>query len=492
MKTPSFLFLISAAWLGSACSGSPADSGPSPEELATIRAAVIGGEMDTSHQAVVTLEINPDAHCTATIIATDPDEGVGYALTAAHCAYEQLPPTVLYQGDDYRTPTATYPVLSFAQHPDYDGPPYGSMAYDFGMLKIGNVTESTPTLPVMTPEEDVMVVDTALTGIGYGITDPEGALGSNTIRHSYETAIEQLSATLLFTLQDSGGACSGDSGGPLVHGEGASERVAAVLSAAKKVEPKCSGPMMSGRVSAVVDDFIQPFMDGADNNCALCLIAAEQSTCEAQVNACQNEPACAALDICRESCEDAACKAQCSETHRAGVALYVRRANCLCDDDCAEQCGADEFCTQCGFASGEDVCRLCNADACCEESAACAEDTVCERCVSSPSRASYCESSEALEKYNACLSAACPAECRAGPQPGDNQNPGGGLDDDPETKPKPPRSNRPAQDDGGCSVRGTWTGGSDPRGSGAGWVLAMMGIGIVAFWRRRLPETTAR
>src|SRR5262245_10457638 len=99
MRPRILFFAPFLAALAFSCSASP-----EPEKSGSSSGAIIGGNLDTTHQAVVAVyqESSTDgAICSGTFIKTDPTTKVGYVLTAAHCVQSSLPPVIVLQGDDY-------------------------------------------------------------------------------------------------------------------------------------------------------------------------------------------------------------------------------------------------------------------------------------------------------------------------------------------------------------------------------------------------------
>ncbi len=80
---------------------------PSPvADTEASRQAIINGQLDTTHQAVVAL-IGRNSICSGTIVQTDPQRGIGWVLTAAHCVDDV--PQAIIQGNDFNS------FLSFGQ-----------------------------------------------------------------------------------------------------------------------------------------------------------------------------------------------------------------------------------------------------------------------------------------------------------------------------------------------------------------------------------------
>jgi MYXO-CTERM domain-containing protein len=325
-----FFACSTALVLASGCS---ADDSARDERIGKMRGAIIGGSLDTTHQAVVALFGNQSA-CTATIVAVD--GSTGYALTAAHCVND--PPQVVVQGNDYNSSsTIDYQVTDYQAHPSYNG-----QYYDFAMVKFIGASGSTPVIPAMTDAEDNLVDGSAVEFVGYGVTEFSN---SNTKRYHVGGSLANVSALLLEYYQQNGGPCSGDSGGPSLSVVGGQERVSGVTSYG---DENCTQFGASGRVSAVFDSFVQPFISGGGGGgSATCDQCAQGSTsgsaaCADEWDSCAGNQACVDFVNCVGACgSNDACVDACVSQNQAGAQVYVTVINCICDDACPAECATE-------------------------------------------------------------------------------------------------------------------------------------------------------
>ncbi|MCL2726523.1 MAG: S1 family peptidase [Polyangiaceae bacterium] len=255
-KLPISLFALVTA----ACSGSaPAED--LPEHTSSTSNAIVGGTPDTTHQAVVEI-YSPIAGgglqtCTGTIFKTDPANGIGWVLTAAHCV--TVAPTTVVQGNDDSKPDRSYRVVDYKPDPSFDAKNPSSASnfgHDLAVLRITDVDDTTPVIPMTSDPDGIADTGTTpLLSIGYGLTvapiPGEVAAGAS-IRHQ---------ATLLFAPipgygeisfnpepPDNATFCYGDSGGPDLLTTGGVERVVGVHSLGD-----CVGGGFSARVSYGLD-----------------------------------------------------------------------------------------------------------------------------------------------------------------------------------------------------------------------------------------------
>jgi hypothetical protein len=229
---------------GSACAGE--DDG-AVDSLGRTQAPIINGTPDSDHQAVVTV-VSFSSACTGTIIHVE--GAYAYVLTAAHC-FLPGPPQQIRVGDDYNLPSQILSVVDFTDHPSYN---QGDQAYDFGMVRASGANGVTPVIPALTPAEDTLAPGTQVLHVGYGLTSWPG--GMTTRRHQVLGVLDQVAPAQISYNQPGSGPCSGDSGGPnLTVG---SERVAGVISYG---DEQCAVFGVSGRVSAVYDGFIVPYIE---------------------------------------------------------------------------------------------------------------------------------------------------------------------------------------------------------------------------------------
>ncbi len=316
------------------------DAGPewsTEAPVASDEAAIINGNKDTTHQAVVLVSGSNNSACSGTIISVK--SGAGYVLTAAHCGNPQF----VLQGNDYNNPTAYYPATKYQRHSGWTGQPPN---YDFMMVQISGVNGSTPVIPAMSPGEDSLGVGTQIRHVGYGKSGP--APGSATSqRHEIVGTLSGVQALTVTYNQPNGGPCSGDSGGPQL--TLSNERVASVTSAG---DQDCKTSGVSGRTSAVYNTFIMPFINNsppAQQTCDQCTQGAttgQSSACYGAVDACLKNSSCSGLMDCLQKCgqNDQACVNQCAKTYSAGVNKYLAIFDCVCDTACKVECDGEPMC----------------------------------------------------------------------------------------------------------------------------------------------------
>ena len=208
---------------------------------------IINGQVDTSHDAVVAI-FAQQSGCTATIVHVD---GVNvYVLTAAHCfGFGAIELVVV--GDDYNAPEQVLTVTNYQVHPQYNP---SDSTYDFAMITANGASGTLPVIPALRPTDDVVAVGTSLDHVGYGLTYYPS--GQTSVRHHAIGSVAQLAITQIGYEQPVSGPCSGDSGGPNLVTTPNGERVAGVISYG---DEQCAAYGVSGRVTAVYDNFIGPY-----------------------------------------------------------------------------------------------------------------------------------------------------------------------------------------------------------------------------------------
>jgi uncharacterized membrane protein YgcG len=244
MLTPRrFACLFVTASLSLACTA--------PSERERIGAdghAIINGELDKSHQAVVAL-FGMMSGCTGTLLHVN--GGYGYILTAAHC-FSGGPLEVAVRGVDYDAPDQVLQVVDSLVHPDYDAK---QNLFDFAMLKVIPAANALQQILPLAPEEDVLKVGLAIEHVGYGLVSYPN--GHTSQRHHAFGTLDELYPGVFAYNQPNTGPCSGDSGGPTLVETAVGPRVAGVISFG---DQDCKSIGVSGRVSVVYDDFIRPYV----------------------------------------------------------------------------------------------------------------------------------------------------------------------------------------------------------------------------------------
>jgi uncharacterized membrane protein YgcG len=215
--------------------------------LGRSQSRIINGQVDTEHQAVVTVMAMMSA-CTGSIIHRE--GSYAYVLTAAHC-FEPGAPQQVRVGDDYTMPAQILNVVDFTDHPSYNP---SDQTFDFGIVRVSSANSGTPVIPAMTPAEDNLAPGTQVDHVGYGLTSFPS--GQTTRRHHVLGTLSQVTNAQISYNQPTAGPCSGDSGGPNL--SLSPERIAGVISYG---DEQCEVFGVSGRVSAVYDGFIVPYIE---------------------------------------------------------------------------------------------------------------------------------------------------------------------------------------------------------------------------------------
>jgi hypothetical protein len=325
---------VTLAVLASLATGCGDASDVHPLPIGRTELPVINGTVDNSHPAVVAI-VGGNAACSATIIQVDANNGIGHALTAAHCDGMQY----VLQGVDYNNPDATYPIIDHLDHPNYN-----QQVYDFQMVRFNGASGQTPVIPAMTPQDDNLAPGSQIRHVGYGKSGPPPGQ-NNSVRHQFVSSVSQLDTLMVYYDYNGGGTCFGDSGGPQLTTQ--NERVASVSSFV--FGNNCDQGGGSGRVSAVYDTFVVPYINNAPigpQSCDGCWQWATtgQGACVGQVEACFNDNDCSTLVDCFNACSTQTCINNCAAAHPSGYAIFEQIGNCVCTTACSSECGSEPFC----------------------------------------------------------------------------------------------------------------------------------------------------
>jgi hypothetical protein len=252
MRTHAVRISLGSLLLLAACSA-PSDPAASSHPVAKSD-GIIGGSVDTTHQAVMALIVNfgqSFAECTGTVFKVDPD-GTGWMITAAHCVLgdgSTPNPTAsqmtVQQGNNYNSPTKTYKVSAFTRHPNYQQG-QASSPYDFAVVKFGGASASTPTIP-LTDSPDGLATGATIQIYGYGMTFYGDQ--NNSQRRTVTKTIAALDTQKIHHNDQSTGTCEGDSGGPSIVMQNGHEAVVGITSYGAS---GCAGDSVAGRLSLVL------------------------------------------------------------------------------------------------------------------------------------------------------------------------------------------------------------------------------------------------
>lgn len=421
----SFLVLALAACVGlsAACGGTEAALGSdrrdprgaddSAATVARSQSAIINGQADTTHQAVVAIvlqEGDQGGLCSGTIVKVDAASHVGWVATAAHCV--TIPPVFVLQGDDFSTPTGVlrYDILDYEAHPSYNG--QTSSPYDFAMIRILGVDASTPVIPLVS-SPDGLAVGTPVVSVGYGRTSlTAGAAGDqNSIRRRVSKSLGEVTSQRVAYDMRNSGICQGDSGGPVLVGSGSSERVAAIHS---YVQGDCNGVGVSGRATFVASFYGGELAKAAPpNDCETCgkIAGSGKGTCAAATAACLSDKECGGYYECLSSGKT---KAACLVKFPKAEGPFLAAANCTCTQACTSQCKSSYECIntpKCGYKLPAGDCATCTEASCCDQALACASDGACYVCLKGNDASSDCATNPARKKLATCAATKCATEC---------------------------------------------------------------------------------
>jgi hypothetical protein len=430
--------------LGSAACGSDvphAGSGDDAAPIGQTSSAVINGQLDTTHQAVVAIVLQQGQQgglCSGTIVKVDPKTHVGWVLTAAHCV--DIPPVFVLQGNDFAQSASvlSYDIVDYEADSRWGGQ-VGS-PYDFAVIRIAGVDASTPTIPIVSAP-DGLANGTPVVSVGYGRTSliSSGPGDENSVRRRVSKTLGQVGQTLAYDMRSSG-ICQGDSGGPVIATIGGQERVVGVHS---YVQGDCNGVGVSGRVTFNAT-FIAAALSKAvpTEDCDLCTKIANSgnSVCAAATKKCLADKACSAYYECLSSGRT---KTSCLAQFPKAEGPFNAAANCTCNQACGTACKGTSQCLttpKCGYSLPAGSCAQCTEAACCAEALDCAADGTCYVCLKTKDAAAECATNAARKKMATCVATKCSTECA-----------GSGLD----TGADPPAEEAPADPENGAAAAPT-------------------------------------
>lgn len=483
MRASFLLGVLPAVALSLAACGAsdvPTTDGRAVEPIGKTSSAVINGQLDTTHQAVVAIVLQQGQQgglCSGTIVKTDPATHIGWVVAAAHCV--EIPPVFVLQGDDFsQSNVLRYDVIDYKADSRWAGQ-VGS-PYDFAVLRIAGVDASTPTIPLV-GASDGLAVGTPVLSVGYGRTSliASGAGTENTVRRHVSKTLGQVGQMIAYDMQNSG-ICQGDSGGPVIVTSGGVEKVAGVHS---YVQGDCNGTGVSGRVS-----FDLSFLSGEiakptpTQDCDLCgkIYNSGNGQCAAATKKCLLDKECGGYYQCLSG---GASKQSCLTKFPKAEGPFNVAANCTCTQACATECKGTIECAgtpKCGYKLPAGSCATCTESACCDETLACAADGACYVCLKTKDAAAECATNAARQKMATCVASKCKTECQ-----------GSGLDTGANPAAADPATTDPASGAAPASTGTTTTTtgcamspASSPA-SGVGYAMAMLATALVSLRRRR-------
>lgn len=473
--------LLSTGACSSGAPVQPGDDEPGAGSLGRTSSAVINGQVDTTHQAVVAIALQQGQQgglCSGTIVKVDPATHIGWVLTAAHCV--DIPPVFVLQGNDFSqtNDVLRYDIVDYKADSRWAGQ-VGS-PYDFAVIRIAGVDASTPTIPI-TSAPDGLANGTSVVSVGYGRTSliASGAGEENSVRRRVTKTLGQVGQTLAYDMRNSG-ICQGDSGGPVIATSGGQEKVVGVHS---YVQGDCDGVGVSGRVT-----FNAAFIAGElskaapAEDCDLCTKVANSgnSTCAAATKKCLADKECGGYYECLSSGKT---KATCLAKFPKAEGPFNAAANCTCTQACSTACKGSYECInapKCGYKLPAGECAQCTESACCDEALECASDGTCYVCLKTNDAAAECATNAARKKMATCVASKCKTECAgSGLDTGADPVPGDGTED--PANGAAPGSTTTTTTTEGC----TMTPGAGAGARAASWMLVGLAGALGAVLRRR-------
>lgn len=294
-------------------------------------AAIVNGDVDEGHPAVVALTVSGQAFCSGTLVTPT------LVVTAAHCVDEAStgirPEEIeIFFGTRTNGEGVTISALQVVAKPDWniDDP---NADEDIAVVRLA---EPGPATPV--PLGELPSNGTTLTMVGFGITSDQAG-DSGTKRITTATILDR-DPKIFFLETDPGATCSGDSGGTALALVDGVEHLVGV-----HTRSDCVDFMIDERIDAHMG-FLEPFLLGA--------------TCEAD-GQCSVE--CDSPDLDCPCANDGWCTAACTDLRS--------------DPDCPPSCGGPGNGCGEGCPSVDPDCPLCVADGRCELGCASGADPDC-------------------------------------------------------------------------------------------------------------------
>ena len=286
--------------------------------------AIVNGQPDDGHPAVVGLVAQGQIYCSATLITPT------VVLTAAHC----LPPNIPTAFTNIQVFFGSSAVNGGQLRQVADGwtnPAWNDQAIyeDIGMLRLSDTAPTAP-IPLNTT---ALSAGQSTTLVGFGVTT---ASGSNSgVKRVGTATIDQLDAQVIAMVAAPSSTCYGDSGGTTLIDVDGTEHIAGVHSRAD-----CAGSSIDMRVDAYLDD-IQAFA-GASADCGADGLCAQSCAAPDPDCPCAGDGFC--TTACPDSSNDPDCDPDCGENGVCAMNCAQPDVDCDCSENgqCNGLCGSED------------------------------------------------------------------------------------------------------------------------------------------------------
>jgi hypothetical protein len=377
---------------------------------------IISGTVDNIDTAVVAIISTSSTNatlCSGTIIKVDPNNHIGWVLTAAHCIVPA--PTVVLQAADYSASDAIrYYVIDYGADSRYEQGGSPAQPFDVAVLRIGGVDAATPVMPIAS-RDDGLDIGSQVKAIGFGRTTLlEAGTDTNTKRMTTPLVVANITSLQIGYDLAERGICEGDSGGPdLVTQNG----LPTVVGIHSFIAGDCNGTGASTRVSGNLDfieaELTMPLPDRTCSACAAIAMSGNQE-CAQITTACLANPDCAAFYTCPGATTNASDRASCLQKFPAAQGPVTASSECPCNRSCADVCASAPACTDvptCGETLPLGACGSCMQSTCCQQVLDCQADSTCHLCLTEGDQDPSCQSNGARKALAACAIPSCNAPC---------------------------------------------------------------------------------